>query len=252
MDIIAVTPENLDTEHICCAISDKKGETCVSSKKAWMKERFADGLSFYKLNARGKVFIEYIPAEKAWVPIDAPGYMHINCLWVSGQFKGQGHANRLLAQCIQDAKAQGKCGLTIIASEKKRSYLPDPDYARHKGFLPADTADPFFVLYYLPFSPDAPVPSFKACAKAGEIAEQGMVLYYTNQCPHTDKYVPLVAGLAKERGSHISVHKIETLEQAQNAPSPFTTYAFFYNGQFIANEIFGPAKFEKFMDAHNF
>ncbi|MEG1015280.1 MAG: GNAT family N-acetyltransferase, partial [Clostridia bacterium] len=53
MEIIEVTAENLGTEHICCAISDKKGETCVASKKAWMRERFADGLVFKKLDVRG-------------------------------------------------------------------------------------------------------------------------------------------------------------------------------------------------------
>lgn len=248
--IVTVTAENIDREHICCAISDKKGETCVSSKKAWMKERFKEGLVFQKLEARGKVFIEYIPAEKAWCPIDAPGYMHINCFWVSGQFKGKGHANRLLEACVEDARSKGCCGLTVVASEKKRPYLSDPDYLKHKGFLAADTAAPFFVLYYLPFTQGAPVPKFKDCTKQGEIEEKGMVLYYTNQCPHTDKYVPIVVNLAKERGVKIDVHKIETTEQAQSAPTPFTTYGFFYDGEFVTNEILSPAKFEKFLDQH--
>jgi thiol-disulfide isomerase/thioredoxin len=75
-----------------------------------------------------------------------------------------------------------------------------------------------------------------------------MVLYYTNQCPHTDKYVPLIVNLAKERGAKISVHKLDTTEQAQSAPTPFTTYGFFHDGVFVTNEIFGPAKFKKFMD----
>lgn len=74
-----------------------------------------------------------------------------------------------------------------------------------------------------------------------------MVLYYTNQCPHTDKYVPVIVKLAEERGAKISVHKIETTAQAQSAPTPFTTYGFFYNGKYVTNEIFGPAKFEKFL-----
>ena len=252
MDIITVTPENIDREHICCAITDKKGENCVGSKKAWMRERFADGLVFRRLDARGKVFIEYMPAEKAWFPIDAEGYMHINCFWVSGQFKGHGWANRLLEECTEDARARGMRGLTIVASEKKRSYLPDPDYMKHKGFSAADTAEPFFVLYYLPFEDGAPVPKFRERVKSGKIEEKGMVLYYTNQCPHTDKYVPLIENLAAQRGASISVHKLETLEQAQSAPSPFTTYAFYYDGEFVANEIFGPAKFEKFLTEHGF
>ena len=32
----------------------------------------------------GKCSIEYIPAENAWVPIEAGGDLCINCLWGSG------------------------------------------------------------------------------------------------------------------------------------------------------------------------
>ncbi len=56
MNIITVNPDNIEREHICCAISDKKGETCVSSKKAWLKERFQDGVQArgYKLKGTGR------------------------------------------------------------------------------------------------------------------------------------------------------------------------------------------------------
>ncbi|MEL7609416.1 MAG: GNAT family N-acetyltransferase [Bacillota bacterium] len=247
MDIITVNPENIEREHICCAISDVKGETCVSSKKAWMKERFEDGLVFRKLDARGKVFIEYIPAEKAWCPISAPGYMHINCFWVSGQFKGQGHANRLLAQCVEDAKAKGKCGLTALSSTKKMPFLSDPKHLKYKGFQVADTAAPYYELLYLPFDGNAPVPEFKDCVKQGKISEKGMVLYYSNQCPHTDKYAPIIEQIARQHGATLTLRKIETTDQARNAPAPFTTYSFFYNGSFVTNEIFSEKKFEKFL-----
>ena len=33
MEIITVDQENIEREHICCAISDKKGESCVALKK---------------------------------------------------------------------------------------------------------------------------------------------------------------------------------------------------------------------------
>ena len=51
-------------------------------KKEWLKQRFAEGLVFYRSTERGKCFIEYIPAENAWVPIQADGYVYIDCLWV--------------------------------------------------------------------------------------------------------------------------------------------------------------------------
>lgn len=250
MEFIKVDQNNIEKEHICCAISDKKGETCVSSKKAWMKQGLEDGLVFLKLDVRGKVFIEYMPAEHAWYPIQADGYMHINCFWIAGQYKGQGYGNQLLDRCIEDAKSKGRRGLTVIASEKKRSFLPDAGYLKHRGFVAADTAKPYFVLYYLPFTEDAPAPRFKECAKEARTDEMGMALYYTNQCPHTDKYVPLIEAAAKERGAAISVHKFNTAAEAQNAPAAFTTYGFFYDGEFVTNEILSEKKFTAFMNEH--
>ncbi len=250
MAFITLTLENLASEHICCAISDKKGETCVSSKKACLSERIPEGLMFTKLDQRGKVFIEYLPAGKAWCPIFAPDYMFINCFWVSGQFKGHGYANQLLDLCIADAKTKGKKGLAVLSSHKKMTFLSDPDYLKYKGFLVADTAKPYFELLYLPFTDSSPLPAFRPCAREGRIDEPGMVLYYTNQCPHTDKYVPLIAAIAVEQGREITLHKISATEEAQNAPSPFTTYSFFHDGQFVTNEIFSEKKFEKYLSEH--
>ena len=85
MDYIRVTKENIDREHICCAMSGKQS----LAKKEWLKQRFEEGLVFYRSAERGKCFIEYIPAENAWVPIDAAGWLYINCLWVSGSVCAQ-------------------------------------------------------------------------------------------------------------------------------------------------------------------
>ncbi len=248
MSIISVDSSNIEKEHICCAISDKKGETCVSSKKAWMKSQFDNGLVFKKLDARGKVFIEYISAENAWCPVEGEDYIYINCFWVSGKFKGQGYANMLLDECIADAKAQNKKGLVILSSIKKMPFLSDPSYLKYKGFRVCDTAKPYFELLYLPFKENQVVPKFKACCKNATIDEKGMVLYYSNQCPHTDKYAPLIADIAKSKGQSVKLKKIESKNQAQNAPSPFTTYSFFYDGIFTTNEIFSESKFIKFLN----
>jgi len=250
MEFKQITLENLDKEHICCAITEKKGETCVASKKAWLKERMKEGLVFNKLDVRGKVFIEYIPAENAWCPIDADGYMYINCFWVSGQYKGQGYANQLLEQCITDSKEKGKKGLAILSSKKKMPFLSDPKYLKHKGFLPADIASPHFILLYLPFENDAPAPKFKECAKDGKISEQGFVLYYSSQCPHADKYAPLLAEIIKGYKMELKLVKIDTREAAKSAPTPFTTYSLFYNGQFVTNEILSEKSFAKLWENH--
>ncbi|HRF37115.1 MAG TPA: GNAT family N-acetyltransferase, partial [Clostridia bacterium] len=82
MEYIKITKDNLEKEHICCAISNNK-DIQVSSKKSWISDRLSEGLVFLKSAERGKCFIEYIPAENAWCPIEANRYMHINCFWVS-------------------------------------------------------------------------------------------------------------------------------------------------------------------------
>lgn len=244
MEIITLTKDNLEKEHICCAISSNK-DCQVLSKKQWLFERFDDGLVFKKCDVRGKCFIEYIPAEKAWAPIEADGYMYINCLWVSGKFKGQGISNLLLAECIKDSKEKGKKGLTILSSKKKMPFLSDPKFLRYKGFQLADTAEPYYELMYLPFEENALKPKFKNHIKKPQISEQGFVLYYANQCPFTAKYVPLVENVAKQKGIEFKSIRFKTTEQAQNSPAPFTSYSLFYNGEFLTNEILSEKKFAK-------
>ena len=56
MEYIRVTNDNIEKEHICCAISNNK-DIQVSSKKAWLQERFNEGLVFLKSKERGKCFM---------------------------------------------------------------------------------------------------------------------------------------------------------------------------------------------------
>ena len=225
MEYIRVTKENIEKEHICCAISSNK-DIQVISKKNWLKERFDDGLVFLKSIERGKCFIEYIPAENAWNPIIAEGYMYIDCLWVAGSFKGNGYSNDLLNACIEDSKAKVK----------------------YKDFTVCDEADNGIQLWYLPFSLDAAKPEFKECAKHPHIEQAGYVLYYTDQCPFNAKYVPMLLEVAKEREVPFQAIRLETKEEAQNAPTPVTTYALFYNGEYVTNEQMNDKRFIKLLD----
>ena len=244
MEYIRVTGENLEKEHICCAISNNN-DVQVASKKAWLAERFEDGLVFLKSVERGKCFIEYIPAENAWNPIDADGYMFIDCLWVSGSLKGHGYSNDLLGECIRDSREKGKRGLCILAAEKKRPFLADPKYLRHKGFSVCDESDNGIQLWYLPLEDEAPRPSFRECAKHPHTDISGYVLYYTDQCPFNAKYVPVVERTAEENGIPFTAVHLTNREEAQNAPTPVTNYALFFNGEYLTNEQMNEAKFLK-------
>ena len=246
MEYIRVTKDNLAKEHICCAISNN-GDVQVSSKKAWMNDRFDDGLVFIKSVERGKCFIEYIPAENAWNPIIADGYMYIDCLWVSGSFKGHGYSNDLLGECERDSREKGKKGLCILSSAKKKPFLADPGFLRHKGFSVCDEADNGIELWYLPFDKDAAAPEFKECAKHPRIDDDGYVLYYTNQCPFNAKYVPVVENTARLEGVKFKAIRIASKEEAQSAPTPITTYALFFNGEYVTNEQMNDKRFLKLL-----
>ena len=244
MEYIRVTKDNLEKEHICCAISNNK-DVQVSSKKAWLADRFDEGLVFLKSVERGKCFIEYIPAENAWVPIMADGYMYIDCLWVSGSFKGHGYSTDLLNTCIADSKEKGKKGLCILASAKKKPFLADPKFLKYKGLTVCDEADNGIQLWYLPFRADADKPQFRGCAKHPRIEEKGYVLYYTSQCPFNAKYVPILEQTAKENAIPFHAIQIGSREEAQNAPTPITNYALFHDGEYITNEQMNDKKFLK-------
>lgn len=249
MEYIRLTKENIEKEHICCAISSNK-DIKVMSKKAWLSERFDDGLVFYRSVERGKCFIEYIPAENAWVPICADGYMYIDCMWVSGSFKGHGYSTDLLDYAVADSKKKGKRGLCILSSAKKTAFLADPKFLHAKGFSVCDKSDCGVELWYLPFEEGAEAPHFKECAKHPHADEDGYVLYYTNQCPFTAKYVGVIENIAKERGKALHSVHIETKEQAQSTASPVTTYALFYNGKYLTNEILSDKKFLKILESN--
>ena len=244
MDYIKISNDNIAQEHICCAISNDN-DVQVASKKAWLADRFADGLVFLKSVERGKCFIEYIPAENAWIPILADSYMYIDCLWVSGSLKGHGYSSDLHNECITDSKRQGKCGVCILSSAKKRPFLADPKFLSHKGFSVADEADNGIQLWHLPFSSKPTAPKFKDCAKHPSVTEHGYVLYYTSQCPFNAKYVPIIEALAKEHGVAFHAIHIQSREDAQNAPTPITNYALFLDGKYLTNEQMNDKRFLK-------
>lgn len=181
IEFISINHKNIETEHICCSISSNK-DIQVMSKKAWLKERFNEGLVF-------------------------------------------------------------------LSSKKKMGFLSDPKYMKYKGFEMIDSTNPYFELLYLPFNERNEKPRFKAHLKETRKndVKKGFTLYYTNQCPFTTKYVPVLKKIAENRNVESQVNQIITKEQAQNAPTPFTTFSLFYNDELVTHEILSEKKFDKIL-----
>lgn len=239
MPFITLHKDNIDKEHICCALSDKKCTEGYGMKKNWLKQEFEKGYVFRRINDRAKVMIEYGPAENSWLPIEAAGYLNINCLWVSGQYKGKGYAKALLKTVIDDAREQGKYGLVTVAGTKKLPYMSDPKWLRKQGFISTQQLPYGFTLWTLKFYADAPDPIFKESALIGECPEkEGLVVYYTNRCPFTEFYVKEnLKETATRLKLPLTIIKMDTMEVAQNAPSPATIFSLFCNGKFVTSDI---------------
>ena len=236
---ITLTKDNINTEHICCAISDKKCTEGYEAKKQWLENEFDNGYIFRRLNERAKVFIEYCPAEKAWSPINAPNYLMLNCFWVSGQYKGKGYAKALLQSALDDAKSQKKDGLVTVVGTKKLPFMSDTKWLLRHGFEIVEELAYGFNLLARKLNPTAKNPSFKKSVAAGECSEKkGLAVYYTNRCPFTEYHIHTeLIKTAMSRNILLKVIKLETMKQAQSAPTPATIFSLFLDGKFITTDI---------------
>ena len=236
---ITLTKENIGKEHICCAFSDKKCKESYDLKKEWLKKEFNNGYVFRRLDERAKVFIEYVPAEKAWIPVEAPNYLMINCFWVSGQYKGKGYAKALLQSAIDDAKQQGKDGLVTIVGTSKFHFMSDGKWLLKQGFETVEKLPYGFSLLVLKFNPQAANPQFGKNILSGECEnKEGITVYYSNRCPFTEYYINTeLIKTAKNRNLPLKIIKFTTMEEAQSSPTPATIFSLFYNGKFATTDV---------------
>jgi len=237
--IIKLHKDNIANEHICCAIADKKCKQSYELKKQWLTNQFKHGYSFYRLDARAKVFIEYCDAEHAWVPIDAPNHLFIGCMWVAGKYKGNGYGKALLQKAEDEARERGKDGLVTIVGTKKMHFMNDTKWLLKQGFVEIEKLPYGFSLLARKINPESDNPKFNSALATGECANKnGLTVYYTNRCPFSEYHVTnSLKEVVEKRNLNLQVIKLETLEEAQKAPTPATIFSLFYNGKFITTDV---------------
>ena len=244
-EYINLDENNIIDEHICCAIGDPKHQLGVDKKKEWIKNKLKDGHVFRKLNARGKIFIEYEPIETAWVSINGKNYMYIYCLWVAGSFKGKGIGKELLEYAINDAKTKKMSGICTLVSltQKKKPFIGDKKFFEHFNFEVVDTINDY-ELMVLKFE-TSEIPKFTDSAKKMTIDSNDFTIYYSNECPYVEYEVKELSEYAKEKNIKLNFIKIDSLDKAKNAPCIFNNWANFYQGKFISNTILNANALEK-------
>lgn len=234
---IDIDSQNVHTEHLCCALGDKKHEAGVEAKRRWLAARFEEGLVFRKLDVRGKVFIEYMPSEHAWRPIEAPGWMTIHCLWVSGRFAGHGHARALLESCIEDTRQRGRAGVVVATARRKRPFLGDPKFFRAFGFARVDEAGEFELLARR-LDADAPTPRFTDAVRRPDPGGEGpFVARYTDQCPLNAHWASEMVGSLTARGCPAEDEHIVDAEAARSVASPLGTFGLESDGGLVTHHL---------------
>lgn len=247
MEFITLTPKDISTEHLCCAIADKKHQVGVNDKRQWLTERIEEGHIFRKLNVQGKVFIEYAPLEKAWVPVDGKNFIYIYCLWVAGSYKEKGYGKALLETCIEDAKSQKKSGICILTSKKKKPFLSDRKFMLKYGFKVVDTINDEYELLSLSF--DGSQPAFKENARKQSIDEKELTIYYGMQCPYIPNCIEQVYNYCENNQIPLRLIEIDTLEKAKQVPCVFNNWAVFYQGKFETIHLLNEGYLKKMLQS---
>ncbi len=241
---ITLGSESIESEHLCCAISDKKHQAGVVCKKAWLRERIEEGHVFRKLDAKGKVFIEYAPLETAWVPITGKEYLYIYCLWVAGSYKEQGHGKELLEYCLADAKARNKSGVCVLTSAKKKPFLADKKFFQKFGFKTVDSTGEYELMA---LSFDGSKPQFMPGAKQLSIESETLHIYYSPQCPYTHNCIDEIQNYCDKNNIPVAFMKIAAMEQAKAMPCVFNNWAVFYKGNFVTTHLLNEGYLKKIL-----
>ncbi len=232
-EIVTVDAENLDEHGFFCYKSKPKTEG-YQRKRAWLLERFKEGLQI-KLLYEGKrsiAFIEYIPAEYAWRPVLANGYLFIHCIWVVGKGKGKGYGSRLLAACEDEARARGLNGVAMTASS--RVWMAGADLLLKNGYQVADQFAPFSLLAKS-FNNTEP-PRFPTnWEERARRYPQGLTVLYTDQCPYIPDATSIVHEAGAEQAIPVQTILLKSADEVQTlSPSPYGVFNMVYNGKLFS------------------
>ena len=241
--IVKIDETNIDQYPPTCFLNPKNEGYLI--KRDWIKKRLSEGLIIKQLylenDGKCNGFIEYIPGEKVWRAVTAPGYMFIHCLWITpNNVKNKGYGSKLIDECIKDAEKQGKNGVAVITSEG--SFMAGKDIFLNNGFKSIQSAKPSFELMVINLN-EGPIPKFKDWEKQLE-NYQGLNIVYSNQCPWVARSIKELTELSKKHKLDFKIIEMKNAEEAQNAPSIYAIFNIVYNGKLLADHYISSRRFE--------
>lgn len=235
-ELVEVNAGNVDALGFFC-LKSRLNDPGHVGKRAWLAARFAEGLriTLLMVDGRSKGFIETIPGRFAWRAVHAPDHLVIQCIWVIGSAKGQGHGTRLLERAEAHAREAGLAGVAALTS--RGNWLVGPKLLLRHGFEQVGGAEGFRLLAK-PFGqvrePGMPTDWVSRRASFGP----GITLIRTDQCPYLARSVPIACKLASARGlAFREVVLTSAAEVRARAASPYGVYALLRDGRLLTHHL---------------
>jgi len=243
--IISVTPENVSETGVFCiknkeaAGSKAKVEWCKSKANEYLQLKIA-------VNSLNKQlgFIEYIPAELAWRPIDANNYLFIHCIAIfAKEARNKNLGSMLIQECEKAAKQLNKFGVCVMTSSG--AWMADKKLFEKNGYHKIDELDRY-ELMVKKFNSKSDSPKLINW-KIQQKKYKGWNLIYADQCPWHEKSVSDLKELALECGIKLKVKKLKNSTEAKNSPSGFGVYSLIKNGKLIEDHYLSKTRFKNIL-----
>ncbi len=241
MNIITINKSNVE-EYDHCLI---KNQTLpgYAAKSAWVKDQLKNGLVTKRMvthDGKAVGFIEYIPIENAWRAVEGKNYLFIHCIFTYPKaFQGQDVGEKLVKECIKEAKNNKKDGVAVLTS--KNSFIADNRLFEKLGFVETEEINRH-QLMVLKLKQESETPRIRDVQSLLEKCK-GLHLFYTDQCPALAKPVREIAEACKEERLDLKVHYLKSPKEAQNTPFISGTFAVIYDGKVYGERCISKTRF---------
>ena len=244
---ISITEVNLDNvaqEGLFCVKNVKAPG--YSAKLKWFRERVADGLKLKILKEDDQPlgFIEYVPAEKAWRPVVAPGFLFIHCIVIYSKDKRERNLGSLLIQdCLNDAKQNRKKGVSVMSS--KGSWIADKRIFIKNDFSLIEEKGRFELLE---FKLDKRAPSAQLIDWERNLTRySGWHLIYADQCPWHAKAVEELYKTSLDFDIDLKITQLKRPEDIQRSPSGYGVFGLVNNGKLLEDHYISATRFKNIL-----
>jgi L-amino acid N-acyltransferase YncA len=239
VQVVAVDGTNVEEYGFFCYKSKPKSPG-YRKKLDWLRQRFAEGLRIKILyeGKRSVGFIEYIPGEYTWRVVEAPNYLVVHCLWVVGRAKQKGYGSRLLDECVEDARQQGKNGVVMVSSTG--NWLANEKVFLRNGFEDVGSAPPSFGLLVKRVK-TGPEPIFPQDweQRLGQYSSQATIVY-ADQCPYMPDAVQHAVDEFAARGIEAKRVKLESSAEVRaKSPTAYGVFAIVCDGRLLTYNYLG-------------